>query len=452
MIQLGLCFVGDSPSVMVQICTTFVLALLTAATALARTGYVQTRDGKIYEGQVRFESNAVVVVNAEREVWAEVNLTNLAGVTFLSAEGLVEEERLATASTELPTPWISEDVGNVRHAGGVKYRAGTFRVRSSGTNALSTSDAFHFVFKPVSGTTELVARVTKVQLTDPWARAGLMMRESLAADSRNLFLSVSAARGGVLQWRSRLGEETSVLLDRGMSVPCWLKMKREGNTFVALKSPNGMHWELVDKLVMAAARDLYVGMAAVSVRGNVLNESVFEQVEEGAAIRNRWFVPQVELRSGSMQMGYIERMDDTAIQFENFARKDPMSQSSVANIRFQSLPSRWASVLNAGRPGVLLTSGEFIDGECRGLADGRVVVSSVPLGLIRYDVNNEVIALVLRKRSVSTTHWFEVKTIDGSVWRAREVVMDRVGLTVREPILGLRRIPLHEVDEFRRLR
>lgn len=413
-------------------------------------GYVQTRDGKVFEGHVRFESNAVVVVNAEKELWAEVVLTNLAGVTFVSEPAGAAPDGFGRVQAELPAPWANEEVGSVSHAGSVAYRAGVFRVRSSGTNTLGTEDSCHFVFKQVSGTSEVIARVTKVQLTDPWARAGLMIRESLAAGSRNVFLSVTAARGGVFQWRERLGEETSVTLDRSFAVPCWLKLKREGSKFTAFRSRNGSQWALVDKVTMSATKDLYVGMAVVSAHGSMLNESVFEEVEEGPALRNRWFTPQVELQSGSIQLGYIETMDDTAVHFEGRFGRESLSRGGVANIRFQPLPSRVSSLLNAGRPGVLLTSGEFIEGECRGVSGGRVAISSVPLGLVRYDVNSEVVAVVLRKRSLSAAHSYEMKLVNGSVWRGLEVAIDPMGVVLREPMLGLRRIPMHEVAEFRR--
>jgi hypothetical protein len=109
-----------------------------------------------------------------------------------------------------------------------------------------------------------------------------------------------------------------------------------------------------------------------------------------------------------------------------------------------------SGVLNEGRPGVLLTTGEFIEGECRGVSAGRVVVNSVPLGLVRFDVNAEVVAVVLRKRSLSATHSYEMKTVNGSVWRGLEIGIDQMGMVILEPMLGLRRVPLHEVAEFRR--
>ena len=428
--------------------------LLTAGVTSAREGYVETRDGKVFEGHVRFESNAVVVVDVGRVLRVEVNLTNLAALTFLSQS---EEPELFSfgagalaESGELPSPWMSEDVGSVRVAGTAEFLRGAFRVRSSGTNAVGAADAGHFVFKPVADRSELVARVAKVQRTDPWARAGLMMRESLDAGARNVFLSVSASRGGVFQWRERFGDETSIALDRSLSVPCWLKLKRDGNVFTALKSRNGMQWTVVERFTMAMSKDYYVGLTTVGVRGDVLNESVFEYVEEGASVKNRWFTPQVELSSGSSKIGYLESMDDSTIYFENKLGRESMSRASVANIRFQPLPSRWAAFLNQDRAGVLLTSGEFIDGDCRSIEGGRVTVSSVPLGLVRYDVNSEVLALVLRKRTASGAHSYEVKLNDGSVWRGRDAVIDRLGVTIREPVVGLRYIPLHEVAELRR--
>jgi hypothetical protein len=435
---------------MIQAWAALGLLSLSVATTTARVGYVQTRDGRNLEGHVRFESNAVIVVNAATELWAEVTLSNLAGVVFLPEPDVEVRAASENWDKELPVPWIGEDVGHSPVAGGVTHRAGVFRVRSSGTNALGVSDACHFVFKPVSGTSELVARMARVQLTDPWARAGLMMRETMSAGSRSVFLSTTAARGGVFQWRDRFGEETSVFLDRRLSLPCWLKLKREGNVFAAFRSRNGAHWALVHKVTMAAAQDLYVGLAVISAREGVVNESVFEDVEEGPSLRNRWFRPQVELQSGSMQLGYVEEMDDTAIYLEDRYGREAVSRGNVANIRFQPLPARPGPALNEGKPGVLLTSGEFIEGDCRGLSGGRVTISSVPLGLLRFDVNNEVVAVVLRKRSLSAMHPIEMKLVDGSVWRGLEATIDPMGVVIREPMLGLRRFPMHEVAELRR--
>ncbi len=167
-------------------------------------------------------------------------------------------------------------------------------------------------------------------------------------------------------------------------------------------------------------------------------------------MRNRWFAPQIELRSGSMQSGLVVAMDDTAIRFEAREGKAPVSLHSVAHVRFQPLPSRLAPLVSAGRKGVLLSSGEFIEGECRGLEDGVMTISSVPLGLLRYDVHNDVIAVVLKKRAPWERQRFVLTTASGARWLALDVALDREWVTIREPLLGLRRIPAHDLVELRR--
>ncbi len=428
------------------------LWLLAAAEASAREGYLKTRDGHIFEGHLRFDSNVVVVVNVPREWRVEVSFTNLAELTFLPGNEAEPEALFGTKipeeSGELPVMWSSEDVGRARRVGSLEFRRGKFRVRSAGTNALGNADACHFVFTSVSDRNELVARVSRVQLTDPWARAGLMMRESLAEGARNVFLSISAARGGVFSWRERFGEESGVLLDRGMPPGSWLKLKRDGNVFTALRSPNGIRWSVVERFTMSLSKDCYAGLAVASVRGGVLNESVFEGVEAGMSVKNRWFTPRVELTSGSVKVGHLEGMDDAAVHFENRFGRESVPRSSVANIRFQTLPSAWSLALQKGRTGVLLTSGEFIDGECRGIKSGRVTVSSVPLGLVRYDVNSEVVVAVFRKRAPSVAFPYEVRLNDGSSWRGREMVMERLGVRLLEAALGWQWLPLNEVSEL----
>lgn len=438
----------DPTAVMIRFAVIACLVLGAVAVASARSGYVQTRDGRIHEGHIRFESNSVVVVNAARELWVEVPLTNIA---TLAMEAMpAAQPQTVRESRRLPEPWEDDDVGPVGRPGSAEFVSGGFRVHSAGTNVVAGSDSFHFVYKEVDGESEIVARVSRVQLTDPWARAGLMMRESLAPGSRSIFFSVTAARGGVCHWRERTGEESSISLDGLMSVPCWLKLRRDGEVFSAFKSASGKSWSLVERINMNASGRLFVGMAAASMREGVLGQSVFEQVEEAPSLRNRWYLPQVELLSGSLQAGYLASMDDTSVRFDVLARKEPISSLSVATLRFQPLPPRQAALFASGRTGVLLVTGEFIDGECRGIRNSKVILSSVPLGLCQYDVNSEVVAVVLRKRAVSTQHSFEVWTADGSRWLAREVSFDSQGVLLREPALGLRRIPAHEVIEVRR--
>jgi hypothetical protein len=414
--------------------------------ASAREGYVRSRDGHIYEGHFRFESNSVIVVNALQELWAQVALSNVSELVFLGP--MTDGPRPAIPASL--GAWEGEDVGSVRWSGRTERTPEGFRVYGSGTNILAGSDAFHFVFRRVTGSTEIMARVAHVSLTDPWARAGLMMRDGLKADARHVFVSVSAARGGVFENRSQPGADTAVTLDSAMGLGSWLKLKRDGDRFAAFKSVNGKRWTLVERVTLPAVQDLCVGMAVVGVRQETLNYSVFEGVEEGPRIRNRWFTPELELRSGSMQRGHLASLDESVFHFEGRPPREPVSRSSVANIRFQPLPREAGKLLNSGRKGVLLHTGEFIDGECHGLSGGTLTLNSIPLGLCRYDLGVEVVALVLHARGVPARAVCRVLTADGSTWVGTEATLDPDGIRLREPTLGLRRIAWPDILEFHR--
>jgi hypothetical protein len=452
---------------------TFLLSLI-SLTAWARLGYVETRGGKIFEGHVRLESNLVVVANAATEVYEKIALTNIARLS-LQSEGVFAPEglrrSLVASNGALPLSWRSVDVGSVAQAGRVEVRDGLFRVHSFGTNILAQADSFQFVCKPVIERSELLVRVARVQSIDPWARAGVMMREGLAADARQVSLTVTPRRGGVLSWRSQKGVETEVSLERNLVTPCWLKLRRDGDQFTASYSHNGRQWRTLERVSLRMAEECYAGLAltagpdseggiAFENRGGpqemrrvsqaFAGQGFFEELEEGPSLRNRHFTPQVEWRGGSVQSGWIASMDDSMIRFDPAVGKAPVPTRGVAVVWFQPLPARKAPVIAAGRPGVLLTTGEFVDSELRGVDAGWVTMSSVPLGLLRYDMNTEVVAVVLAKRGAPVSCLFEVTTVDGSRWLGTEVTFEREWVVVREPVLGVRRIPASEMAEFKR--
>ncbi|UCF17859.1 MAG: LamG domain-containing protein, partial [Phycisphaerales bacterium] len=77
----------------------------------------------------------------------------------------------------------------------VEGPVGTFTMTGSGADIWGTSDEFHFAYKTLTGPGTIVARVNSIQNTHNWAKAGVMIRETLDADSKYSFALVSAASG-----------------------------------------------------------------------------------------------------------------------------------------------------------------------------------------------------------------------------------------------------------------
>src|SRR6202011_6007445 len=88
-----------------------------------------------------------------------------------------------TVST-LPAPWLSQDVGSVGTAGRTTYVNGVFTISGAGSDIWDTADAFRFLYQSMTDPhSSIEARVVSEQDTSPFAKAGVMIRQSLALDA-----------------------------------------------------------------------------------------------------------------------------------------------------------------------------------------------------------------------------------------------------------------------------
>src|SRR5207237_5866856 len=80
-----------------------------------------------------------------------------------------------------------------------------FSVAGAGADVWGSADALHYVYEPLSGDGSIVARVTSVQNTNVWAKAGVMIRETVAPGSAQAFMLLSYSKGTAFQRRQVTG-------------------------------------------------------------------------------------------------------------------------------------------------------------------------------------------------------------------------------------------------------
>jgi lysozyme family protein len=184
----------------------------------------------------------------------------------------------AAIAQTLPTPWAAADVGSPSMQGSASFGSGVFTVNGGGTDIGGTSDQFYFVYRPLSGDGEIVARVDSLTRTDTMAKAGVMFREAMTAGSAYAMMTVTASRGHRFQRRPIAGESSisSTLVSGG--APGWLKIARTGDTFVASWSTNGVNWATVGTDTIPMGDTVYVGLAVSSRDRRRLARAAFSNV------------------------------------------------------------------------------------------------------------------------------------------------------------------------------
>jgi len=178
----------------------------------------------------------------------------------------------------LPLPWETEQIGTGNLAGSATHEGGTYTLAGSGVLS-GRNDTFQFAWQPLSGDGEIIAKVSALQDTGNSSRVGVMIRDTLASNSRQVFMGL--AGDGNYRWvrRTGLNGNTSTSNSGGGTVPnTWVRLVRSGDTITAYKSTDGTTWTTVGSLSAAFPSSCYFGLAIASGSNSTLNTSQFTNV------------------------------------------------------------------------------------------------------------------------------------------------------------------------------
>ena len=95
---------------------------------------------------------------------------------------------------------------------------------------------------------DMTVKVDSLDDTDPWAKAGLMLRtgaiegDAVDGDAAMAVMVVTPSRGVRFQWREKEGGTCQSAGPAGVTAPVWLRMTREGDTVSGYYSTTGADW------------------------------------------------------------------------------------------------------------------------------------------------------------------------------------------------------------------
>jgi TolB protein len=184
------------------------------------------------------------------------------------------------------------DIGMAR-PGSATYDAasGTYRLRGSGENIWGMHDAFHFAWKKVSGDAQLSAIIAFPKSAgNPHAKAVLMLRQSLDADSIYADVALHANGLGALQYRDEKGGTTREIQSselkprsnwqaRVMLPADHVRITRRGDyVYMSVAAPAPMQYD-GESIRVPLEGEFYVGIGVCAHDENAIEEAGFSDVE-----------------------------------------------------------------------------------------------------------------------------------------------------------------------------
>ena len=229
----------------------------------------------------------------------------------------------------LPSSWTGADIGANTAGADISHDGGTFRVKGAGADIWGRADSFQFAYRALEGDGEIVARVSALSNTHPWAKAGVMIRSGLKADAPHAALTLTPNNGAWFIQRGAVGAETSVVASRSKNLPRWVKLSRQGETVRAYTSPDGSSWTSVGAKTLELGARAYVGLALTSHTADAVGEARFTNVNVGATQSNvRAPQPTPEPTPEPTPTADLYVATNGSDSFDGKSRTDPSEQSA----------------------------------------------------------------------------------------------------------------------------
>ena len=215
----------------------------------------------------------------------------LAGLAVTSATGTMGNatfDSVSVANTAPPPPnacpvgWSCGDIGGAAPIGthSLDSNTGTWTIQGAGSDIWATADQFHFAWQTLSGPGSVSARVTSQTNTDPWAKAGVMLRASSDPAAPYYAVFVTPGNGLTVQARTTQGGATFKLANPAGTVPAYLQVANDGSAFTAYSSADGVTWTAIpgSSLTLNLGSTLLAGLAVTSHSAGVLSTVTIDTV------------------------------------------------------------------------------------------------------------------------------------------------------------------------------
>jgi hypothetical protein len=203
----------------------------------------------------------------------------------------------------------------------IESPVGTYTITATGADIWNDADQFHYAFKTLSGVGSIVAQVISVDNTDPWAKAGIMIRETLDAGSKFAAVYITPTnadgtptQGCRFQARSDTDidatSDTSVATPEQMAItaPYWVKLDRDfAGNFRGYYSANGSTWQAMswNPQNISMSSNVYVGLALTSHNNNATGQAVFSNVTITGTVGSLWANQDIGISSNAAEPLYV---------------------------------------------------------------------------------------------------------------------------------------------------
>ena len=201
----------------------------------------------------------------------------------------------------------------------VEDPVGTYTITAAGTDIWNMADQFHYAFKALANDGLIEAHVLSVQNTDGWAKAGVMIRETLDAGSK--FAAVYITPGNGCRFQARADTDSAATSDTAVvtteqtaiTAPYRVKLERSGMAFRGYYSSDGTNWQPMswNPQGITMEKNVYIGLAVTAHNTDAVCEATFSNVRMTGDVGAQWANQDIGIASNDAEPLYVAVSNST---------------------------------------------------------------------------------------------------------------------------------------------
>lgn len=359
----------------------------------------------------------------------------------------------AGENNSLPAPWgqltLTEKKDH-RPPGTAAYDKGVFKLSRSGGQITEGDDGFLFVYQALSGDFEITARLASLAPADNFVGplAGLMIRDSLRTDGR-FAAAVISPTATTFARKVETHSKIAATHKENATAPAWLKLTRYANRVRIYTSTDGREWTLFAGERFELPEHLFVGLCTMARSKETPADALFEHVNITPGVPQLLHSTEgAYFRNGTFLACEVHGLKEGSLIYTRNGKRTTLPAADVARLVYKAVPLELAESVPADRSGVLLGSGDFIDGDIKEV-NYRATVSNLVFGPRTFSIRtNDVLAVYLRDAKPQPAA-YTVNAADGSVFQAKSIKAEQDALLIDEITLGAMQLPLKDVAQLK---
>ena len=175
------------------------------------------------------------------------------------------------------------NIGNPALLGSGTNSGNGYDMTAGGTNILGASDQCAYGYRQLDVNFDVKVRLASLSFSDTWAKAGLMARESLNANSRcAAVLATPSVAGVFFHSRNVEGTETSTSGSFPVNHPyTWLRLHRSGDAFTGYAGIDGENWMPLGTVTLTGVTNtIYLGVVLASANAGKTAVAQFRELQD----------------------------------------------------------------------------------------------------------------------------------------------------------------------------